>query len=358
MLHDLTLMELYNATSKNLDENKLYVLNCIMEYLNEAQLFVSVANIDWERIKSTLATWNFYPDDTFAQIELVTKKYTSEIAGEKERLVRQAQGYYDFDMNAINQVIGSFSRNHLTVLDLGCSNGALTISRFADNPKIYKVIGVDYNQADVDEANQLAAAYCNKFRFYKVDLEDGNIIAKLNEIMQENNIEKFDIVFAALVLHHLNNPKLLLLRLYDIFGDDGKIIIRGSDDGGKLCFPQADLLQEILSRYNKIVTTSDRTNGRKLYNQLYNTGYVGIKMFYSIVDTCEKSRKDKENMYRVGFGFRLNTLDRLISLNPNNVHLKEERDWLGHALIELQQAFCERDFWYCNTSYIAIAGVK
>ena len=118
------------------------------------------------------------------------------------------------------------------------------------------------------------------------------------------------------------------------------------------------MLQEILERYEKLVNTSDRANGRKLYGQLYNAGYVDIRMLYSCVDTCEKDRCSREHLFDVGFSFRLNRIDDLLRKNPDNAQLKHEREWFAKALSELKAAFVERSFWYCNTSYIAIAGVK
>ena len=65
-----------------------------------------------------------------------------------------------------------------------------------------------------------------------------------------------------------------------------------------------------------------------------------------------------ENLFRVGFAFRLKRVDRLIELNPDKAYLKEERAALATALEKLRECFCERNFWYCNTSYIAIAGIQ
>ena len=88
-------------------------------------------------------------------------------------------------------------------------------------------------------------------------LEDEDIVEKLSAILEESGRNKADIIFSALVLHHLKSPSKLLLRLYEIMADDAKIIVRGSDDGGKLCYPKTELLQEILERYGKLVNTSD-----------------------------------------------------------------------------------------------------
>lgn len=45
-------------------------------------------------------------------------------------------------------------------------------------------------------------------------------------------------------------------------------------------------------------------------------------MLYSVTNTCEKDRKSKENFYKVGFGFRLNTVDSIIALNSTKAYLE------------------------------------
>lgn len=357
MLYNMSLPELKNTFYEKLSENEKYIMDSIQEVLNNEQLYLKLNEINWERIGKTFKEWNFFPEKNDTGY-LIQPKYSSQLKGEKERLFNQQQGYMNFDMKAIDSVLDELTGDDLCVLDLGCSNGDLTFSRFKDIKRITKVIGIDYNENDIREANAKAKNYGDKFHFYTADLEDGNIITILQNILAENNIKGVDIVFAALVIHHLNNPHKLLLSLYEIFGDDGRIIIRGSDDGGKLCYPKTNLLKEILERYEKLVTASDRSNGRKLYSQLYDTGYTNIRMLYSVVDTCEKDRRRKERLYEVGFSFRLKRIEDLLNQNPNNEWLKNEYDWFKNALNEFKDAFLNRSFWYCNTSYIAIGGIK
>lgn len=334
-------------------EKEKYIMDCIIEAFPEEQIYVTANDLDWVRVKEVFSEWGLKNDDLPIQVS-----YTTDMKGEKERLNNQQKGYYEFDKKAIDLVMKSFDRKGLCVLDIGCSNGGLTISRFAEEPKISKVIGVDYNAGDIAQAKKSAEAYGDKFAFYTVDLEEENVIENLNKILSDEGVEKVDIVFGALVLHHLKKPSKLLLQLYDIMKEDGKIIMRGSDDGGKLCYPKSELLEEILTRYGKLVTASDRSNGRKLYSQLYNAGYVGIQMMYSVADTCEKDRRSRERLFDIGFSFRLNRIDELIKSNPNQEGLKKEREWFKDALAEFKEAFVERSFWYCNISYIAIAGVN
>ena len=356
LLRDLTIPELRHSLYEMLDENQRYIMDSISESFPDEQLYVKKNEIEWSRIKMTFEKWGFFKEEDLPAIQQL--KYTSALKGEKTRLENQQRGYYAFDKRAIDLVMSEFCRDDLVVLDLGCSNGSLTISRFAERPRIKKVIGVDYNIKDIEEAKRIAAPYGDKFSFYCLDLEHPGVIDTLLEILRKSNVDRADIVFSALVIHHLKSPTKLLLRLYDIMSEDGKIILRGSDDGGKLCYPKTELLQEILRRYGKIITSSDRSNGRKLYSQLFSTGYVNIRMLYSVVDTCEKDRRSRQRLFEVGFSFRLNQLDELLAKNPNNEELKKERDWFAKALAEFQETFVDRSFWYANTSYIAIASVK
>lgn len=357
MLEGANLNAILRKIEDNFSENKYEIAKNIAENFSKDSIYACIDDVNWDKISRTFTEWGLIKAEN-KKSEVKDVAYTSEIAGEKERLKNQQSSYYDFDMRAINEVLNTFDQDGLCVIDLGCSNGLLTFSRFGDIEKIKKVIGVDYNKKDIDQANQLAKEMGleDKFKFYYADLESPDIVKTLLGMLNENGFEKVDLVFSALVLHHLKNPKTLLLRLFDIFSDNGKIILRGSDDGGKLCHPDNDLLQEILSRYNKLVAT-DRENARKLYEQLYTTGYSDIKMMYSVSDMCGKGRKDRESYYNIGFGFRANRLNEIERLNPDNKEVLEECKWLKEALQKFKTTFYSPSFWYSVTLYIAIAGV-
>lgn len=321
-------------------------------YITLNELLASPDN----KLDSTLEQWGVHVETDPTEISLLPiDRYTSEIKGEAERLNRQQLGYFNFDMDAINKAIEESPKDEFVVLDLGCSNGEITSSRFEDD-RFKVVIGVDYNASDIEKAK--AADYGAKFHFYHMDLESDEFIAELNDKLKLLNIAKVDIVFMALTLHHLKDPHKFLFKLYDVFSDSGVIILRGSDDGGKLCYPESELLSEFLTRYDVLVSSvSDRCNGRKMYKQLSDAGYLDIKMMYQVVDTCEKTRAEKANFYRVGFGFREVRLQEIAERNPQNAGIQKEVEWQLKALFKIKELFGRRDFWYSNVSYIAMAAV-
>lgn len=347
--------ELRESLSGRMSSEEEETFDIIEDSFPEERIFVKMRDLSPAKLKQVFDEWGLRPEE---DEQLVQVRYSSRLSGEKERLDSQQRGYYAFDKKALDLVTATFNRDDLCVLDLGCANGALTYSRFCEETRISKVIGVDCNAEDIEEAKSVVGAKDARFAFYTLDLESPDLIEELNAILRQNGVEKADIVFSALTLHHLKDPSLLLLKLYDVMSDEGKIVVRGSDDGGKLCYPRSELLRELMDRYGKIVSASDRSNGRKLYSQLYNAGYVDIKMLYSVVDTCGKDRREREWLYKVGLAFRLSRIDEMLACNPDNERLRAERDWFERTLTEFKNAFADRSFWYCNTSYIAIAGVK
>lgn len=354
LLENEPLTETYTHLSPTLNENDQYVLDEMMESFPPEQLYTYANNIDWDQLQQTFTKWGIEPapEDRYSQIAQVN--YSSDISGEEKRLSRQQESYFDLDMRAINGALDKLGKDGVTVLDIGCGNGDTTISRFGNDPRIAKVIGVDYHSRSIEEARRKATAYGDRFAFYEVDLNADDAIDRIRSAMAEQSVEKIDLVFAALVLHHLKNPQQLLLKLYDIFDERGKIIVRGSDDGGKLCYPHSALLTEILDRYGRLIHNSDRENGRKLYSQLYQTGYINTRMMYVVSDTTDA---DKEMLYNLAFGFRLNRIDALVEKNPDNAFLLQERTWMADALARFKKAFFRQDFWYSVTTYIATAEV-
>ncbi len=352
------LTQLCAQLAPTLDDNAAYILDCMMENFPPEQLYAFADDPDWDKLEQTFAAWGFKPQVVADYDSIVQVAYSSDIKEEAGRLSRQQESYYELDMQAIGTALDALGKDGITVLDLGCGNGSVTLSRFGEDPRIRKVIAVDVHEGNLAEARQRAAAYGDRFVFAKVDLNGDTAIEDIRQVMAENGVAAFDLVFAALVLHHLENPKLLLLKLYDIFDERGKIIVRGSDDGGKLCYPQSRLLTEILDRYDRLIHSSDRENARKLCHQLYHAGYVNPRMMYTVSDTVGKDRAFKELLYQLAFGFRLNRVDALVEKNPDNAFLLSEREWLAGALETFKEAFFKQDFWYCVTTYIAMAEVS
>lgn len=342
------------------DEMIMDILLEMEEYFHEDNVFLTDQEFFnmktiTNKLKITFDHWGIQADET-KNMNFNQVLYRSDILGEKKRLIEQSNSYKKIDNDAILEVLQTFNRDQLLVVDLGCSNGLVTYDRFKDIEKVSKVIGFDYNEQDIEEANH--RGYGDKFSFFTLDLESEDVVEQILSVIHQFGFEKIDIVFSALTLLHLKDPERLLLRLFDCFSFDGKIIVRGSDDGLKLCYPKNELMQEIIQRYAKFITTTDRFNGRKLFSQLQDCGYFDVHMLYTVCDTSRMNRAERLNYFHVGFNYRKNRIKALAEKNPDSLMLKEEYEWFCKALTELEKEFVKPNFWYTLTTFIAIASVN
>ncbi len=348
--------DIFITAKANANEEERFIVDNIAEYFPQNKLFISKTNFNFDnssKLPQTLSTWGMVSNKALLH-EYTASTYTSKIMGERERLELQAEGYIDFDDRAIKSALDKIEGNDLVVLDIGCSDGLVTFSRFASCPRISKVIGIDYNKDDIEKARNNYKDN-EKFFFYQADLESSSFVFDIKEILKEHSISAVDIVFGAFIMQHLQRPKLLLVRLFDILSPQGKVIIRESDDGCKVGYPNDTLIQEIIVRTNKLIKSSDRYLGRKLYTYFHDLGYDNIQIQYCTDDTLNKSRKEKEWLFTMGFSFRLNRIKSIYEENPENDILKKEIIWLEQSLEKLKESFFSRNNFYLVNAIIVIA---
>ncbi len=107
----------------------------------------------------------------------------------------------------------SFSGKRL--LDVGCGEG-FTLSFFYE--KGWEVVGIDYSDFGCRNNNS------EMLPFFKT----GDINQRLNELVASG--EKFDVIWLDNVLEHVLNPEEMLLRLRDLSGEMGVIVIEVPND--------------------------------------------------------------------------------------------------------------------------------
>lgn len=338
------------------EHNNFFIAETIHNYFPNEKLYLTghelFGEAGFSKIKRLFIEWGLF--QSWRSIGDTIQISESENA----RLQTQANGYVEVDDKIIGEVMDTFVRNDLVVLDLGCSNGNLTFSRFSNNSKIKKVIGLDIKTEDIKNANQKAKenGIEDIFSFHALNLDEPDAVEKIRNILNELKIESVDIVFSALLIHYLENADNLLKNLHDIFSKDGKIILRGSDDGTKIVYPDSELLESIMERYRRYSET-DRYNGRKFYYQLIHAGFCNIKMHFETTDTSRYSREYKEAAFHIGMDFRKRRMETLVKYHPEDERAKEDYEWLCQAMNQLEERFYEQDFWYFLVNFIAVAEV-
>lgn len=282
--------------------------------------------------------------------------YTSDYKNELERLKIQARNASVIDREVIQYVYGQMKLGEdekICVLDVGSAYGFVAADRFGTDERVEKILCIDNNERVIERA-QIMFAENEKMIFEVVDVEDEDFSETMETILERHGIEKIHIVFSAFTLHHLKNPDKVLRRIRQLVDRGTYIILRGSDDGSKLCYPGYDLMQNIISLTMKATGVSDRLNGRKIYSQLLNSGFKELRMFSRMKDISEFDYDERNALYDESFSYRIHYFQKMTKADPENTKAKQELKQMREYLDEFENLFFEKNFWYCEYDYVGV----
>lgn len=281
--------------------------------------------------------------------------YTSDSDREYERLKVQSKNTHACDMAVLNKVMAELDRRPLWILDLGCAYNYVGNLRFGKLDNV-KVLGIDISDKCLEYAKNTSDP--EKFVFRKLDLEGMMMEEELRDIMDELGIEKFDIMFGALLLLHLKKPVTVLKKLRRFLANDGYMVLRGSDDGSVLAVNDDGLVKKIIDKCHTTVGFSDRQNGRKLYCQLEAAGFKDVKVETFIKDLSGKDIDERDEIFFERFSYRINNFNKIMKADPTNEDKRNDYLFMKYALEELEERFTNHDFWYCEQDFLAYGRAK
>lgn len=277
--------------------------------------------------------------------------YDLSFGNEKERLKSQG-GRYDAETQEILDKY--LTKDKYVVLDVGCAQGFVTTQTYK-KAKYKKVVGIDINKKGIEDAKE---TYKNKkFSFYQVDVEKEDFFEDMKNIMKQENIQGFDVISCFLVLHHLKDGFKAVKQLKTLLNKDGMLIIRGSDDGTKISYGDDGLIQKIIESSYQVDGMSDRNNGRKLYTWLVDAGYDSVRVHTNVTDTSSMTFEEKQGLFAVSFGYRINYFKRQLQANDDDESLTEFKN-MENMLTKLESVFARNDFWYSLNRYICVGFKK
>jgi len=280
--------------------------------------------------------------------------YSSTYGNEFQRLRIQAEKGLKTDQTVFETVISlSKKKSGLTVLDVGSAYGFVAYNLFGEDERVDKVICIDNNIGVIDKGRELHKD--TKLCFYPIDVEGCAFEQCLSECLCTEGLEKVDIIFSALTLHHLRDPIKVLRTLRKFINRGGYIILRGSDDGSKLCYPHEELMELIIQKTLSIQGVSDRLNGRKIYSQLMDTGYDDVQIFTFMRDLSGVDYDQREDVFNASFSYRLDYFKKEMEKDPGSIIAKNEYEWMKKALEMFEDVFFEKSFWYAEYDYVGIA---
>lgn len=277
--------------------------------------------------------------------------YDLDFGNEKERLVSQGGRYEAETLRILDEYR---TGSGYVALDVGCAQGYVTAQTYK-RAKYKKVIGVDINEYGIELAAKDAPN--KKFSYYALDVEQVDFLERMKDIMLKENIKGFDVISCFLVLHHLKDGERVVKELKKLLNKGGLIIIRGSDDGSKISYGDDGLIERIIQSSYQIEGMSDRLNGRKLYTWLVDAGYSDVKMHVSVTDTSNMTFEEKQGLFQVSFGYRINYFKRQLEELNDEESLKEFKN-MENMLTKLESVFARNDFWYSLNRYVCVGFKK
>lgn len=263
---------------------------------------------------------------------------------ERRRLKIQQDLMRSFDSVAYEKVKSVFES--LRILDVGSNNGDFIMDRIGNSDKLEKLIGLEYDEKSVQIANEKYGVN-NKIAFYKLDVEDDEFVSGLEDIVDEQGIENFNVINISMVLLHLKSPFKLLKRLRKFLSDDGIVIIKDIDDGMNLAYPdEKGEFARVIAICKRNETSGYRESGRQIYTLLNRAGYKRIALEKTGLNTVGMDYEQRSAVFDIYFSFILEDLKIMKDRYPDDRGIAADYEWYCKAYDDLEEKFQDEAFYF------------
>lgn len=277
--------------------------------------------------------------------------YHSDKASEIRRLKIQSKFSEQSDRECFMYALQRIgNKEHLYGLDIGCADGYVTESRFRAEYGFDLVVGIDHNEKMIARQNDH-----DMFRYRHIEVESHDFEDEMDELLDEFDIEGFDVIFMALTLHHLKQPARFLRKIRRYLNKGGALILRGVDDGALVAYGDNGLVEKVIEESIETKNMSDRFHARKFYSMLRTAGFDDIKMNYAEADSVGIDAEEKDVLFRYYFKFRSDYTKRQLDSDPDNPEYQRKHEQMCEDLESLQDVFLKPDFYFMVLTISAIA---
>lgn len=264
--------------------------------------------------------------------------YTSE--RENKRLQLQNVLLRRFDGEVYREVFGKYP--HPDILDVGCGNCDMILDRL-NGTENFRLVGLERDPNKIEEAK---AKHPDANALYIAgNVEEAEVWEKLNDLMEREQIDKFDIINVSMLLLHLKNSCALLRKLRRLLKPAGCVVIKDIDDGLNFAYPDDDGSFERVYRIcDNNETSGERHNGRQIYTNLYRAGFRNIQLKKSGFNTIGMSFEEKEAFFGIYFKFILGDIQWMHNKYPANLTITDDCEWYTSHYDEMLDNFLKDDF--------------
>ncbi len=263
---------------------------------------------------------------------------------ERRRLKIQQDLMREFDYVVYHNVKSSYTS--LKILDVGSNNGDFVMDRLGSSDNLERLIGLEYDEKSVQIANDKYGKN-NKVVFYKVDLEDDNFTFELENIIDEQGIDRFNVINISMVLLHLKAPYKLLKNLRKFLTDDGIVIIKDIDDGFNLAYPDENCeFSRVIEICKKNETSGFRESGRQISTLLNRAGYKKVRLEKVGLSTVGMDYEKRSALFDTYFSFILDDLAIMKERYPNDKRVEADYNWYSRIYDNLEEKFQDDAFFF------------
>ena len=274
---------------------------------------------------------------------------------EKKRLYRQQRLLLKYDLPVFEKLLAG--KKNINVLDLGSGNGSAIMERIGSREEINKIIGLEIVNENVIKANETYGS--DKVKFYQMDVESEDFEDRLEEIMDENDIESFDLVSVLALLSYLKNPSRVFKLVKKFVSSDSHIIVRNIDDGYNVAYPdEMGEFKRALTMLQLCTSNGYRFDGRKIFTTLQSRGYKDISLDNLVLTTVNMSVEEKEDFFLTVFAFIKKGLEDELLLSPDSPDLLDQYKWYNNVYDKLEQEFMNPAFFFSFGFMIFTAKIK
>lgn len=252
---------------------------------------------------------------------------------EKERLKVQNRLLSAYEEPVFARIFEN--KANISVLDIGCNDGKKTAARFAAE-EVTKVIGIEYNENLAQSAQKKYGG--DKFSFCSMDVEEDAFADKLEKLMQERDIESFDVIYLSFVLMHLKNPKKLLEKLQKVLSKEGQVVIIEADDCASVLKPdRGGLLKEFLKMLEQDKYAGNRLLGNRLLELVIDSGFGQCIVWHEGIEAGRKEKEKKKDIFQMFFSYFPEDVELLLKAEPDNEQYQSWSVWLQDNYQKLEK---------------------
>lgn len=243
---------------------------------------------------------------------------------EVKRLHVQNRLLGEYEKSVFEHILSG--RKGLSVLDIGCNDGTKTVEWFS-NEAVSKVIGLEYNEELVEEAQKL---YGNdRFSFCSMNVEASDFPKKMEALMKEKEIESFDVIYMSLVLMHLSDIRNVLEVTGSFLKEGGQIVIIEANDDNTVLMPdKRGLLPEFLHILKEDKYAGNRNVGKDICNLLTKSGFDNIKIWHESISAGAEEKEKKKDIFQTFFSYLPEDVELLLEEEPECEEYQKWSKWL------------------------------